>query len=160
MEIERKFLLDYLPVNIDKFDSTEIEQAYVSYEPEIRIRKTDNACYLTKKSTGQLVREEIEKEIDEKTYFLLLANFIENNVIRKKRYYIPLSSRLTAEIDVYEDQLEGLKVVEVEFDNEESANNFDVPNWFGKEITYDSNYKNKNLSKLNKYNKVYSKTSR
>jgi len=160
MEIERKFLLNSLPINIDKFDWCEIEQAYISYEPEIRIRRKDGSYYLTKKSNGELTRKEIEKEIDSKIYYLLLDYYKENNVIKKKRYFIPLSARITAEIDVFEDNLEGLKMVEVEFDNEEEAKNFVIPNWFGEEVTYDKNYKNKNLSKLNIYDKTYSKTSR
>jgi len=160
MEIERKFLLNSLPVNIDKFDFSEIEQAYISYDPEIRIRRKDGSYYLTKKSNGELTRTEIEKEIDSKIYYLLLDYYKENNVIKKKRYFIPLSARITAEIDVFEDNLEGLKMVEVEFDNEEEAKNFVIPNWFGEEVTYDKNYKNKNLSKLNIYDKTYSKTSR
>lgn len=160
MEIERKFLLNSLPVNIEKFDSCEIEQAYISYEPEIRIRRKDGSYYLTKKSNGELIRNEIEKEINDKMYYLLLDYYKENNVIKKKRYFIPLSARIIAEIDVFEDNLEGLKMVEVEFDNEEEAKNFVIPNWFGEEVTYDKNYKNKNLSKLNTYDKIYSKTSR
>ena len=37
-------------------------------------------------------------------------------------------------------------VVEVEFNSLEDANNFEVPNWFGKEITEDLRYKNDNLA--------------
>lgn len=149
MEIERKFLLENLPLNIDKFKSSKIEQAYISYEPEIRIRKKNNKYYLTKKSKGNLVREEIEKEINEDFYNLLKENYIENNVIQKTRYYIPLSGKITAEIDVFEGVLESLKTVEVEFCSEEDAKNFEIPNWFGEEITYNKEYKNAYLSKLN-----------
>ena len=33
-----------------------------------------------------------------------------------------------------------------EFPNKEKANSFEVPSWFGEEITYDKSYKNKNLA--------------
>lgn len=151
MEIERKFLLNCLPLNIDKFDWCEIEQAYISYDPEIRIRRKNCSYYLTKKGNGELIRTEIEKEIDDQMYYLLLDYYKENNVIKKKRYYVPLSAKLTAEVDIYEEQLEGLNIVEVEFDTEEEAETFVVPNWFGEEVTYIKEYKNANLSKKSKH---------
>lgn len=49
MEIERKFLLDYLPVNIDKYKKSDIKQTYISYEPELRLRQMDDKFFLTKK---------------------------------------------------------------------------------------------------------------
>ena len=60
MEIERKFLLDYLPVNIDKFAKSEIIQAYISCEPELRIRKKDDKYFMTKKIGTGMVRNEYE----------------------------------------------------------------------------------------------------
>lgn len=147
MEIERKFLLNSLPVCIDKFNKLEIEQGYINYEPEIRIRKANDKYYFTKKSTGDLEREEIEKIINEESYNLL-STCIQNNLIKKTRYLIPLSAKTIAEIDVYYGNLEGLKTVEVEFSTKEEALNFEIPNWFGNEVTYDKQYKNANLSKI------------
>ena len=39
-------------------------------------------------------------------------------------------------MDVYYDYLEGFLTAEVEFENEEQANNFIKPQWFGEEIGY------------------------
>ena len=61
----------------------------------------------------------------------------------------PNTVKITAEIDVFEGVLESLKTVEVEFCSEEDAKNFEIPNWFGEEITYNKEYKNAYLSKLN-----------
>jgi adenylate cyclase len=36
--------------------------------------------------------------------------------------------------------------VEVEFKTEEESDQFVIPNWFGKEVTDDEKYKNKNLA--------------
>lgn len=151
MEIERKFLLDYLPVNIDKFAKSEIIQAYISYEPELRIRKKDDKYFMTKKIGTGMVRNEYEMEIDEKFYNFLI-NGIDSKV-SKTRYLVPLSSKTTAEIDVYHNNLDGLKTVEVEFETMEEAMNFEIPNWFGLEVTNDKDYKNANLSKIKSYTK-------
>ena len=43
--------------------------------------------------------------------------------------------------------LEGLLIVEVEFNSKELANSFVPPIWFGKEVTMDLKYKNETLSK-------------
>lgn len=145
VEIEKKFLLENLPINIDRFKSNNITQGYVSINPEIRIRSINNETfYLTKKGNGTLFRKEKEKEIDIEK-FNKLVNKYEPKMIYKTRYYIPLTAKLTAEVDVFKDNLEGLKTVEVEFETIEEANNFIIPNWFGKEVTNDPNYKNKNL---------------
>lgn len=149
MEIERKFLLDYLPVNIDKYKKNDIKQTYIKYEPELRLRQMDDKFFLTKKIGTGMIREEYEIEINSEFYKSLVSN--SNNTIYKTRYFIPLSSRTTAEIDVYHNKLDGLKTVEVEFETEEEANNFEVPNWFGKEVTNDKNYKNASLSKIDSY---------
>lgn len=149
MEIERKFLLDYLPVNIDKYKKNDIKQTYISYEPELRLMQMDNKFFLTKKIGNGMIREEYETEINSEFYNFLINGI--NNTIYKTRYFIPLSIKTIAEIDVYHNKLDGLKTVEVEFETEEEANNFEVPNWFGKEVTNDKKYKNASLLKIDSY---------
>lgn len=144
MEIERKFL-----VNIDNNHHKEcshkkIIQAYLSFNPEIRIRSLGKQYFLTIKSEGDLERNEYEISITKKEFDKQLL-LCKNRIIYKTRYYIPLSSSLVAEYDVYEGKLEGLATVEVEFQDVESATQFIVPDWFGKEVTYDKKFKNKNL---------------
>lgn len=154
MEIERKFLLDNLPINIDKFKSSELLQTYLSFEPELRVRKIDGRYILTKKIGNGMIRNEKEFEINSNLYNFLI-NGLEDKTISKTRYYIPLSSKTTACIDVYHNNLDGLKVVEVEFETSEEALNFEVPNWFGTEITGNEEYKNSNL--INKNNNTKKK---
>lgn len=67
----------------------------------------------------------------------------------KTRYYIPLD-RNTIELDVYEEHLKGLITAEVEFDGRPTeamvrATTFEPPKWFGKNISEDPRYKNRNL---------------
>ena len=58
MEIERKYLLDQLPENLTSYPCKKIEQGYLSTEPVVRIRRSDDEYYLTYKSKGLMVREE------------------------------------------------------------------------------------------------------
>ena len=39
-------------------------------------------------------------------------------------------------------------IVEIEFSDIKNAKSFDIPNWFGKEVTENNAYKNKNLAKF------------
>ena len=146
MEIERKFLVASLP-DLNNVVFKELKQAYLSFEPEVRIRSLDDSLfYLAEKSTGDLSRSEIEPQINGVT-FQILTSLVQGRIISKTRYYVSLNNNLMAEIDIYHGEFEGLITVETEFKSEKEANEFIVPNWYGKEITYDKRYKNKNLAR-------------
>lgn len=147
MEIERKFKVNYLP-DLSNYPFHEIIQMYLSYDFDIRIRKRDNQYFITKKSTGTIKRHETEVEIDYQT-FDILSTISVGNIIHKTRYLIPINDSLTAEVDIYHHALEGLVTVEVEFSSLEEATSFIAPSWFGEEITENTQYKNKELAKLN-----------
>jgi len=51
------------------------------------------------------------------------------------------------ELDVFDAPYKGLYLAEVEFPDEASANAFVPPVWFGKDVTYSSDYHNSTLSK-------------
>lgn len=70
----------------------------------------------------------------------------DGNIIRKRRYLIPLESDLTVELDVFEAPFQGLILAEVEFSTEEQARAFLPPDWFGKEVTWSAEYHNSVLS--------------
>ena len=144
MEIERKFLVNKCPM-LDKYSVIQITQAYVSIQPVIRIRKSNEDFFLTIKSSGAISREEYEIPITDKEFHTLLKK-VEGTIITKKRYLIPLEDGLTAELDVFEGSLSPLTTVEVEFASLEEANHFIAPPWFGKDISLDARYKNNNLS--------------
>ena len=52
MEIERKFTVRKLPDNLDSYPFHIIEQAYLNTDPVVRIRREDDAFYLTYKGKG------------------------------------------------------------------------------------------------------------
>jgi CYTH domain-containing protein len=152
MEIERKFLIKDLPFSLSDFKHREIIQAYlteIGAHPERRIRKvTDSGVskyFLTEKEGSGMVREEREREISAEEYSALRKNIIASD-ITKKRYFIPINGSLTVELDIYGGSLSGLAVAEVEFGSAEEAMSFEIPNWFGAEITDDRRYKNRSLA--------------
>ena len=121
-----------------------ISQYYISFSPTIRIRQSNNDYFLTVKGKGHLSHEEFELSITQQQYQSLQKK-CDTPPIIKKRYFVPLQNNLTAEIDFYEGNLNGLITTEVEFPSEQAANAFIPPIWFGKDVTFDFRYKNTNL---------------
>ena len=147
MEIERKFLIDKIPLKLTEYKSDKIKQGYFSILPEKRVRKLGDVYILTEKGEGDMIREEkeviIDKEMGEKLFALSKTYIIE-----KTRYYIPFGEHII-ELDVYEGRHKGMVVAEVEFMSEREALDFEPPWWFGEDITKDKSYKNMMLA-LNK----------
>lgn len=146
MEIERKFLINELPENIEFYSYKTIEQAYLCTEPVVRIRKSNDKYALTYKSKGLLSREEYNMDLTENAYYHLKAK-ADNNIVSKQRYLIPLGEKYTIEVDIFNPPLEPLIIAEVEFESEEQANSFIPPYWFGEDVTYKPEYQNCSLSK-------------
>lgn len=145
MEIERKYLIHTLPEQLDSYPYRVIEQGYLSTEPVIRVRRDNDEYILTYKSKGLMVREEYNLPLTEASY-LHLREKIDGRLIAKKRYLIPLSDELTIELDVFEGDLAPLVLAEVEFPDEEAANSFTPPEWFGEDVTFSGEYHNSRLS--------------
>ena len=128
MEIERKFLVKELPEKLEQYKCKVIEQGYLCRKPtEVEV------------PLGREGYEHLKEKLD-------------GYLIAKKRYLIPLTDELTAELDIFEGRLKGLVVVEVEFKDEEAANSFCPPEWFGEDVSLDSRYTNGNLSTVEAYN--------
>lgn len=147
IEIEKKYLVRSIPdLSVAQF--VQIEQSYlcISDEREVRLRKQCDKYFITVKSGGMLERGEWESEISKESYESLFPSSI-GSVI-KDRYRINLPGGGIAELDVYRGNLEDpdYLTVEVEFSCKEEAIVFEKPNWFGKDITDDARYKNKNLA--------------
>lgn len=145
MEIERKFLTKHIPFDITAYPCLQISQAYISFSPTIRIRQSNEDYILTVKGKGHLAREEFELPLSKADYDRLLQK-TEGTPVIKKRYLVPLAEGLTAEVDIYEGELEGLMTTEVEFPSLEAAESFSAPQWFGKDVSQEKAYKNTSLS--------------
>lgn len=146
MEIERKYRITAPPQGFEQFPSCRIEQAYLCTEPVVRIRQEEDACWLTYKSKGLLVREEYNLPLTREAYAHLLKK-ADGIVLTKTRYRIPLEDTgLTIELDVFSGAYDGLMLAEVEFPDEASARSFQPPEWFGEDVTFSGEYQNSRLS--------------
>ena len=147
MEIERKYLLKELP-ELENYESHKIEQAYLCTGPVVRVRREDEAYYMTYKGGGLMAREEYNLPLNKESYEHLVKK-ADGNVISKTRYLIPLELEgLVAEVDVFEPPFAPLIMAEVEFESEEQANKFTSPEWFGEEVTFDGRYHNSYMSRM------------
>ena len=162
MEIERKFIAGN--INYSNYPNYLIEQGYIAKNKEykIRVRKVikDNdikytLTYKKRISEDVNINSELELEIDEDIYNQLLSKR-DGNIIKKNRYLIPFNN-LTAELDIFDDKLKGLKLVEVEFKNREEYNSFKKPIWFLDEVTNDSKFSNSNLTEINSLKDILNK---
>lgn len=162
MEIERKYLVNELPANLDTYPHVEIEQGYLCTSPTLRIRRMGDAFILTVKEkqdtgTSAIVNREEEFPMSRDSYERLRAK-CDGNLVCKTRYRIPLSSSpsqgevsegrrgLTAELDIFHGVHEGLLLVEVEFPSVEAADAFMPPAWFGPDVSSDPRYRNSYLA--------------
>lgn len=154
LEVERKFLVEELPeLNEEQHHCVRIEQGYLAIEPdgtEVRLRNNDNYDFeLTVKTTGDLVREEITASLHALD-FRNLWRATEGRRVIKDRWRIPLDEENKAELDLFHGTLQGLAIVEVEFETVSESEDFTPPNWFGQEVTRHGFFKNKNLALLDK----------
>jgi adenylate cyclase len=145
MEVERKFLVAEAP-DLDGTESDEIEQGYLAIgsEGEVRLRRKGDRLLLTAKRGEGLSRDEAEVELDPES-FEELWPLAEGRRLRKRRHLVP-DGDLTIEVDVYQGDLEGLVVAEIEFPSEEAARDFEAPEWLGEEVTGDERYLNETLA--------------
>jgi CYTH domain-containing protein len=145
MEVERKFVVSDLP-NLEGADFDEIEQGYLAIgaDGEVRLRRKGDQLALTAKRGAGLSRQEAEIEL-ERERFDELWPLTEGRRLHKRRYVLPHGD-LKIELDVYEGDLEGLVVAEIEFDSEEEARAFEPPRWLGEEVTGDHRYLNETIA--------------
>lgn len=145
MEIERKFLVKKMPVNLETYDKKEMTQGYLCTAPVVRIRRSNDDYYLTYKGGGMMVREEYNLPLTKESYEHLVTK-IDGVLVEKTRYLIPLNDKLTAELDVFHGRHDSIVIVEVEFESVEEANSFNAPEWFGEDVTNLGIYHNSYMS--------------
>ena len=146
VEIERKFVVDRLPDGLG--EGEEIEQGYLVIGDdgvEARIRRRGSQTTLTVKSGPGMVRTEEELAIDARR-FESLWPLTEGRRVSKTRHLVPLGAGVTAELDVYAGEHDGLLTAEIEFESVEASEAFDPPAWLGREVTGDARYANQALA--------------
>ena len=139
IELEKTYLAKYLPKDLAKSASKEIIDVYFPKEeehPKLRIRKRGDKYRITKKQPIQDGDASTQKEqtivLTEKEFESL--NKLEGKRVRKIRYYYEFEER-TAEIDLFQDELNGLVTVDFEFETEEEKEKFKMPDFCLADVT-------------------------
>ena len=152
LEIERKFLMKGFPSGLPMIRHIDMEQGYLSVEPEVRIHRAIDMntgaaeCWLTLKSEGELVRNEHKTRIDEDFYFDA-ADFLNVSMIQKEYRSYKLGPWVLEVAHVDPGTPHAFFYAEIEFPTERDARDFEVPEYLGKEITFEEEYKMKNYWK-------------
>lgn len=146
VEIERKFLLSELPGALRFARRRAILQGYVAIDgdTEVRVRRTPAGSTLTIKRGSGEVRVEEELELSGRQADALWE-LTDGRRLQKVRRVMRVDG-FDVEVDEYAGSLDGLVVAEVEFIDEASARAFAPPPWFGREVTGDGAYANRNLA--------------
>jgi CYTH domain-containing protein len=156
LEIERKYRLASAPTQdilaTHGARSFRLEQVYLSEPPPgRRIRRieapdgTVSYRFTSKRQVRDLVREEVESEIDASEYRRLLAEADPaRRPIRKIRHVVAHGAQ-KLEIDVFQEPPD-LVLVEVELGSESEA--VALPGWLGeaRDVSTDPRYANANLA--------------
>lgn len=146
-EIERTFRVRQIPKNIAKYPSENIAQGYLAIAPngaEVRLRKVGPRYFETFKGSGTLQRRELEIELSPDQFHALWLG-TEGQRIEKMRYHIEDKGQ-KIELNIFQGDLAGLVLAEVEFSSREESEGFDPPDWFGDEVTENVAYKNQTLA--------------
>ena len=145
-ERERKFLVAKVPQLLN--NGVEIKQGYIAIDGDlsVRVRSSDGAAWkLTIKTGRGAIRTELECAITQHT-FEVAWQHTQDRCVTKTRYKIPIESGVIAELDIFQSQLAGLMMVEVEFPTDAELHEFTPPGWFGREVTEDGDFTNLSLS--------------
>lgn len=141
-EIEYKYLVNEEKWNnLHKPTPSYIVQGFLAKSKDITIRiriKNKHAFLTIKGKTVGITRSEFEYEIPVSDAEQMLSEFTEK-VIRKNRYVIIHENR-SWEVDVFEGQLEGLIMAELEVNSENEK--FNLPNWATENVSEDDRYYN------------------
>jgi CYTH domain-containing protein len=138
VEIERRFLLDALP--LDAVEPKHITDHYI-IGTQLRLRKVEETGATTVYKLGHKQRQDPDDGLvvfhttiylTEAEYELLLG--LRSRELRKIRSRVSVAGR-DALVDVFSGALEGLIILEVGFTDLEESDRFTSPGWVGAETT-------------------------
>lgn len=148
VEIERKFVVEDVPDDIELGPGIELRQGYLADADgvAVRVRISDREAWLTVKAGRGLARTEVEVPLTHEQAEALWPHTGAGR-LSKRRHRVRLDDGHVAEVDVYAGALEGLRTAEVEFATEADARRFRPPPWFGRDVTDDARWSNLALAR-------------
>ncbi len=141
IERERTYLAKSIPKGLKSCRHKEIFDVYFpkeSVHPIIRLRKSGDRYELTKKIRVDKNDASCQAEHTiplSENEFLALSR-LEGKRLRKIRYYYDYKGRI-AEVDVFLDELKGLVMVDVEFEEDTEKDAFEMPDFCLADVTQD-----------------------
>ena len=145
-EIERKFLIDTFPDDLPLLHTQRVFQAYLSLEPEVRLRRAEQdgqvtARSLTIKSGSGLVRREVRIDLSGEQ-FDALAELIPQPFISKDYRVYRLPGGLELECSLVDEGTDtAFLYAEIEFPSVEAAKAFPPLPLFKQEVTENPAYR-------------------
>ena len=145
-EIERKFLIDTFPDDLPLLHTQRVFQAYLSLEPEVRLRRAEQdgqvtARSLTIKSGSGLVRREVRIDLS-REQFDALAELIPQPFISKDYRVYRLPGGLELECSLVDEGTDtAFLYAEIEFPSVEAAKAFPPLPLFKQEVTENPAYR-------------------
>ena len=138
-ELELTYLAKYIPEGLLNCSSKRIIDRYIPAEidhPVIRLRKAGEKMELTKKEpiNGSDSSFQLEQTILLTQEEYLMFEKIPAKVVTKIRYNYPYQDRMV-EFDIFEEDLSGLVLVDVEFESHKEKENFLIPKFCLVEVT-------------------------
>ena len=139
IELEKTYLAKSLPQGLKDCRRKEIADSYIPKESDhcvLRVRKSGDELEITKKAPTRpgdaSQQEEQTIQLSQDEYNALAS--IPGKKVRKIRYYYDHHGKI-AEFDVFQDELEGLVAVDVEFETEEEKQSFGMPDFCLADVT-------------------------
>lgn len=139
IELEKTYILKNIPFQLGQYPNKEIIDYYMPVDqdhPQLRLRKRWPLLEMTKKT---LVKEGDASTQREETIYLSKAEYealsaIPSKKIRKIRYYVPYEW-LILEIDVFQDDLDWLFLMDIEFPDKNTMEIFVMPDFCLADVT-------------------------
>jgi len=139
IELEKTYLIKSLPENLEDYPHKELIDYYLPVDadhPKLRLRKRGDILEITKKT---LLQEWDCSQQKEETIILSLEEYqalgqLPSKKIHKVRYYVPYKE-YTVEFDVFQWDLKWLILADIEFPDQQSQQQFTMPDFCLAEIT-------------------------
>lgn len=131
LELEKTYLLKELPAGLADCKSEILSDAYIpvtARHPHLRLRRKGDRYELTKKEPvdGTDSSRQNEHTIRLTPEEAAAFDNIEAKRFTKRRYYCTVDG-FAAEVDLYQEALEGLAVIDFEFKSEAALEAFEMP---------------------------------
>jgi adenylate cyclase len=124
-------------------DALAMLKGYATVGLLVRVRRSGDKAFLTLKGPRVGIScDEFEYPIPVEDALAMLKSYATGGVLSKTRYEVPVGN-CTFEVDIFEGELTGLVVAEVELLNENQT--VFLPDWLGREVSDDMAYTNISL---------------